>query len=242
MGQQDATAASIAFGISDHLCQLCLAMAAVLLRVSDSRFNGRLIPSTPAQQHTRSYIARPLKGPGRFQLRQTHLYLYRGKVTAEGKFTGSRPNINLVSRTHAVVKRPQFAARKRAGLDKPLLQSPILWCIEQHGLGWVSISTRTSCFLVIRFQGTRYGVMHHQAHIRAVNSHTKSIGGNHNRLAAVEKCFLKTVTVVCIQPGMVVGCLQVDNVTEEIGDFFGIAPGPHVDNGCTIHPIGQQIA
>ena len=70
-------------------------------------------------------------------------------------------------------------------------------------IGWQSITTSSSCFLKISFNGFRHIRMRNKAHIGFVNTHTKSNCRHHHDIIFALECSKSLSSLLIRKTGMV---------------------------------------
>ena len=102
--------------------------------------------------------------------------------------------------------------------------------IEQDGTGRLSITSCTSCFLKISFDGVWTVVMDDYADVSFVDTHSEGVGGYHDAHGIVLPVALSTVLVGMVQSGMIEGGRE-SGFRQVLGNLAGVATTADIDNG-----------
>src|SRR5688572_12002735 len=81
--------------------------------------------------------------------------------------------------------------------EKELLRAPIVQLIKQAACGGFTVTTGSSCFLVISFERTRHLVMHDKTDVRFVDSHSKRVRGYDRFQFTIHKRVLVLLAFAC---------------------------------------------
>ena len=79
----------------------------------------------------------------------------------------------------------------------------VVRAVETDTLSFAAVTTGTTCLLIITFQALRDVVMHHEPHIRLVDTHTECNRRNNHLTLFHQECILVRTTCCRIHSGMV---------------------------------------
>ena len=77
--------------------------------------------------------------------------------------------------------------------------------IEYYGIRFVAVTSCTSCFLEISFGRVRQIEVDYDTYIGFVDTHAKSIGGNHNLSAVIDEIILTFFADIVAHSSVVTG-------------------------------------
>ncbi|MNB99359.1 hypothetical protein D3C75_466380 [compost metagenome] len=101
--------------------------------------------------------------------------------------------------------------------------------VKQHRLGRQAITPGAARLLIVGFDIARNVEMHHKAHVRFVDAHTKGDGRHHNLQIVALELLLHLGTDVVFQPGMVSRRAKTPTL-QTGGGVFHFCPAVTVDN------------
>ena len=112
----------------------------------------------------------------------------------------------------------------------------VVRAIQQHGIGFLPISSRSSRFLKISLYRVRTIVMNHNSYVGLVDAHAESVGGNHNLFVALQPCLLMCIFDCGFKSGMKKSSGK-SMLTEIFGQFLCGFTAPHIHDGATLHGL-----
>ena len=76
---------------------------------------------------------------------------------------------------------------------------------EKNAFSWFAVSSGTASFLVIVFHALRHVVVDDETYIGFVDSHAKSIGGDHNLSAVIDEIILTFFADIVVHSSVIAG-------------------------------------
>ena len=97
----------------------------------------------------------------------------------------------------------QIIGQIPAVFDQKPAQAHVRLAGIQNTVGHLPITSRASGLLIVAFQILRHVVMDDIGHVGLVDAHAKGVGRHHDALAVIEKIFLRSLTGLGIQSGVI---------------------------------------
>ena len=116
-------------------------------------------------------------------------------------------------------------------VGNPFLQFPLVSIVvEQHSVGFLSVTSSTTCLLEIGLDAVRTVDVNHKPHIWFVDTHAESIRCHHHSDLILLPGLLALVFLYTVQSCMVeCGCYAC--LLDQVGYFFRAPPATDIHDG-----------
>ena len=132
----------------------------------------------------------------------------------------------------------QIIGQIPAVFDQKPAQTHVRLARIQNTVGHLPITSRASGLLIVAFQVLRHVVMDDIGHVGLVDAHAKSVGRHHDALAVIEKIFLRSLTGLGIQSG-VIACRSKASTVQNAVHVINQLAGQTIDDAALLSSSGQ---
>ena len=116
----------------------------------------------------------------------------------------------------------------------------ILMVVEHDGVGVLAVAPRPPSLLKVGLDGVGHIVVDDKPHVRLVDAHAESVGGNHHTDTVLSPIDLAVVLLGVGQSGVVIAGGDAV-LLEESGDIDGLLAGASIDDGTSVGHSLQDV-
>ncbi len=148
------------------------------------------------------------------------------------------------NRSQVLIQFLHRLARRVGILDEELLNELVLIRKQHQTLGRQTITSGSSCLLVVSFDTAGHVVMHHESQIGFVDSHSKRVGCDDDRSLPRHKFLLHRTTLVRSEPTVIKRQRTIDVGLQQLDQMLATFSSRSVNDsrsGGFVHKLDQPL-